>query len=175
MGPPFRAPRYGHVRLDGECAFAVCQTRRVSQQAAAGHLVQVTPISSQPYTRLVAWEIKATVQVKSWQESLNEEERLSFIAALELLREGGPTQGRPIVERIHSSKHQNMKELRPRGAGRDLRILFMFDPLRQAILLFGGSKAQQWNDWYRSAIPEAERLYEQYLADLRSQGELPDP
>ncbi len=40
---------------------------------------------------LVAWEIKATAQVKSWQESLNEEERLSFIAALELLREGGPT------------------------------------------------------------------------------------
>lgn len=68
----------------------------------------------------------------------------------------------------------DMKELRPRGAGKDLRILFMFDPLRQAILLFGGSKAQQWNDWYRSAIPEAERLYEQYLADLRSQGELPD-
>ena len=68
----------------------------------------------------------------------------------------------------------DMKELRPRGAGKDLRILFMFDPLRQAILLFGGSKAQQWNDWYRSAIPEAERLYEQCLADLRSQGELPD-
>ena len=123
----------------------------------------------------MAWEIKATAQVKSWQESLDEEERLSFIAALALLREGGPAQGRPIVERIHSSRYQNMKELRPRGAGRDLRILFMFDPLRQAILLYGGSKARQWNHWYRSAIAEAERLYERYLADLRSQGALPDP
>lgn len=117
----------------------------------------------------MAWEIRATARVRSWQASLGEEERLSFIAALELLREGGPTQGRPIVERIHSSRYQNMKELRPRGAGRNLRILFMFDPRRRVILLYGGSKAQQWNDWYRSAIPEAERLYERYVADL------PDP
>ena len=68
-----------------------------------------------------------------------------------------------------------MKELRPRAAGRYLRILFMFDPRRQAILLYGGSKARQWSNWYRTAIPAAERLYEQYLADLRAQGELPDP
>ena len=130
---------------------------------------QVESISSYLYILRVAWEIKATAQVKSWQASLDEEERRSFIAAVELLREGGPTLGRPIVERIHSSRYQNMKELRPLGAGRDLRILFMFDPRRQAILLFGGSKAGQWNDWYRRAIPEAERLYDQYLADL------PDP
>ena len=117
----------------------------------------------------MTWEIKATAQVRSWRDSLGEEERLSFIAALELLREGGPAQGRPIVERIHGSRYQNMKELRPRGAGRNLRILFMFDPRRRAILLYGGSKARQWNDWYRGAIPEAERLYERYLADL------PDP
>lgn len=117
----------------------------------------------------MAWEIKATEQVKSWQESLGEEERLSFIAAVDLLREGGPTLGRPIVERIHHSRYQNMKELRPRVAGKNLRILFMFDPRRQAILLFGGNKAGQWNDWYKRAIAQAEQLYERYLADL------PDP
>ncbi len=36
MGPLFKVPRYGRVWLDGECAFTVCQTRRVSQQAATG-------------------------------------------------------------------------------------------------------------------------------------------
>ena len=127
---------------------------------------QVASISSLFYIAMMAWEIRVTAQVRSWQESLSEDEKLSFIAALDLLREGGPTQGRPIVERIHISRYQNMKELRPRGAGRDLRILFMFDPRRQAILLYGGSKARQWNDWYQSAVPEAERLYERYLADL---------
>ena len=88
----------------------------------------------------MTWEIRATAQVRSWRDSLGEEERLSFIAALELLREGGPAQGRPIVERIHGSRYQNMKELRPRGAGRNLRILFMFDPRRRAILLYGAAK-----------------------------------
>lgn len=121
---------------------------------------------------MVAWEIKATAQVRSWLASLSEEERLSFIAALELLREAGPTQGMPIVERIDGSRYHNMKELRPRGPGKSLRIMFMFDPLRQAILLYGGNKAGQWNDWYKTAIPETERLYEQHLAQLRAQGEL---
>ena len=117
----------------------------------------------------MAWEIRATAQVRSWQASLGEEERLSLIAALELLREGGPTQGRPIVELIHSSRYQNMKELRPRGDGRDLRIPVHVRPAPAGDPVVRGSKARQWNDWYRSAIPEAERLYERYLADV------PDP
>ena len=123
----------------------------------------------------MAWEINATDEFGSWLASLDEEQKLAVIAAVGLLREGGPTLGRPLVERIHGSRYQNMKELRPRAAGRDLRILFIFDPRRQAILLYGGSKARQWNDWYRTAIPAGERLYEQYLAELRAQGELPDP
>jgi hypothetical protein len=50
-------------------------------------------------------------------------------AALEYLEDHGPTTGRPFVDRIHQSKHHNMKELRPhKTAGRQtLRILFAFD------------------------------------------------
>ena len=97
-------------------------------------------ISSEPYILVAAWEIKATAQVRSWLASLSEAERLSVITALELLREVGPTQGMPIVERIDGSRYHNMKELRPRGLGKNLRILFMFDPLRQAILLYGETR-----------------------------------
>lgn len=57
-----------------------------------------------------------------------------------------------------------MKELRPRSAGTsDIRVLFMFDPWRSAIPLVAGDKAGNWSKWYRSAIPLAERLYEEYL------------
>ena len=42
----------------------------------------------------------------------------------------------------------------------------MFDPRRQAILLLGGDKSGQWERWYVQAIPRAEELYEEYLADL---------
>jgi hypothetical protein len=59
-----------------------------------------------------------------------------------------------------------MKELRPPSADRsEVRILFVFDPWRSAILLVAGDKAGQWTRWYRTAIPEAEQLYTTYLKE----------
>ncbi len=81
--------------------------------------------------------------------------------------------GRPLVDRIHESNLHNLKELRPSSnAQHALRILFVFDPPRTAILLLGGDKAtdSNWNSWYRTAVPEAERLYAEYLIET-SQGE----
>jgi hypothetical protein len=64
-----------------------------------------------------------------------------------------------------------MKELRPPSAGRtEVRILFVFDPYRSAVLVVAGDKSGQWSRWYRTAIPEAERLYEDYL-DTRKREE----
>ena len=57
-----------------------------------------------------------------------------------------------------------MKELRASLGRAHLRVLFVFDPSRRAVLLVGGNKAGQWQSWYRRAIPEAERLYAQYVA-----------
>jgi hypothetical protein len=46
----------------------------------------------------------------------------------------------------------------------------VFDPYRSAVLLVAGDKSGQWSRWYRTAIPEAERLYENYL-DTRKREE----
>jgi len=47
----------------------------------------------------------------------------------------------------------------------------VFDPRRTAILLLGADKAEHgWKRWYRDAIPEAERLYNEYLEELRKEG-----
>ncbi len=73
------------------------------------------------------------------------------------------------LERIHRSRHHNMKELRASKGGA-LRVLFMFDPRRQMILLLGGDKSSSWNDWYKTAIPNADDLYDGYLDDLRNEG-----
>ena len=59
--------------------------------------------------------------------------------AIDLLEMEGPTLGRPTVDKVKGSKFHSMKELRP--AGTSIRILFIFDPRRQAILLLGGDKA----------------------------------
>lgn len=51
-------------------------------------------------------------------------------------------------------------------------MLFIFDPLRRAVLLLGGDKTGQWSEWYQRAVPEAERRYEgslesdQYKAEV---------
>jgi hypothetical protein len=50
-----------------------------------------------------------------------------------------------------------------------VRILFVFDPWRSAILLVAGDKAGQWNAWYRHAIPLAGQRYEIYLKERAHQ------
>lgn len=59
-----------------------------------------------------------------------------------------------------------MKELRAPSVGRtEIRILFVFDPWRSAVLLVAGDKSGQWSRWYREAIPEAEQFYVTYLKE----------
>ncbi len=70
------------------------------------------------------------------------------------------------MDSITASRIANMKELRPPSAGRsEIRILFVFDPWRSAVLLVAGDKSGQWERWYRTGIPRAEQLYEDYLAE----------
>ena len=49
-------------------------------------------------------------------------------------------------------------------------MLFAFDPRRQATLLIGGDKSGECNDWYESAIPTADDLYDTDLDELRDEG-----
>jgi hypothetical protein len=62
----------------------------------------------------------------------------------------GPDEGRPPVDRIKGSGIRNLKELRPASAGTtEVRILFIFDPVRQMVLLIAGDKANNWQGWYK--------------------------
>jgi hypothetical protein len=90
--------------------------------------------------------------------------------AILILERNGPAEGRPLVDTITASRIANMKELRPPSSGRsEIRILLVFDPWRSAILLVAGDKSGQWDQWYRDAIPRAEQLYEDYLAERRKE------
>jgi hypothetical protein len=90
--------------------------------------------------------------------------------AILVLERNGPAEGRPLVDTITASRVAKMKELRPPSAGRsEIRILFVFDPWRSAVLLVAGDKSGQWDKWYRTAIPRAEQLYEEFLAERRKE------
>ncbi len=85
-------------------------------------------------------------------------------AAVDQPASDGPALGRPLVDSIQDSKIHKMKELRPgSAAGSEVRILFVFDPQRQAVLLVAGDKSGQWRQWYEVNIPLAERRYQRWL------------
>jgi hypothetical protein len=114
-----------------------------------------------------------TVEVESFLDALYESDRDSHRLvnqAILVLEGNGPAEGRPLVDTVTAARISNMKELRPPSSGRtEIRILFVFDPYRSAVLLIAGDKSGQWKTWYRSAIPEAERLYENYLDERKKE------
>jgi hypothetical protein len=100
----------------------------------------------------VSWEIILVPEVHDWYLALDEISASLVRDSVELLAERGPA--------LH-----NLKELRPGSAGHtEIRILFIFDPQRRAVLLVAGDKTGQWARWYRDAIKLAEDRYARFLA-----------
>jgi hypothetical protein len=108
------------------------------------------------------WDVILLDEVEQWFFSLDRDTMAAVTGAIDLLELEGPTLGRPIVDKVNGSKFHSMKELRP--AGTSIRVLFIFDPARQAILLLGGDKAGDWKRWYDRNIPIADARFESWLA-----------
>lgn len=117
----------------------------------------------------LTYEVNVTDEFLDWWDGLDVAQQEEIAARVELLEGHGPTLGRPVVDRVASSAFHNMKELRCSSDGA-LRVLFAFDPRREAILLLGGDKTGDWSKWYERAVPEADRLYMEYLRELRREG-----
>ncbi|KPM52977.1 toxin RelE [Frankia sp. R43] len=112
------------------------------------------------------WEIRVTRECLSWIDGLDPRSRALVADAIDRLADAGPSLGRPLVDRLAGSEIHNLKELRPPSAGTsEIRIIFVFDPWRSAILLVGGDKSGDWSGWYRRAIPLAEELYVEYAKE----------
>jgi hypothetical protein len=121
----------------------------------------------------MTWTVVVVEPARTWLHSLRRTDRATLIQiaeALDALVEEGSALGRPLVDTLRGSQLANLKELRPGSSGStEVRLLFVFDPERQAVILVGGDKAGNWSRWYREAIPVAETAYEEHLK--RSGGE----
>jgi hypothetical protein len=119
------------------------------------------------------WEISLHPEVEAWFLDLCQADPTSadlVAEAIDLLTEQGPALGRPLVDRIQASRFHNMKELRPGSSGTtEVRLLFAFDPQREAIFLVAGDKSGQWKKWYQTAIPVADERFEQHLTRLKEE------
>lgn len=110
------------------------------------------------------WSV-ITEYVEPWLDSLDDDTFQQVLAAIELLRQEGPQLGRPFVDSVRASQLHNLKELRTESTGRsEIRILFIFDSKRKAVLLVGGDKSQEWSKWYRRSIDQAKKIYSQHVA-----------
>ncbi|MDI3389848.1 type II toxin-antitoxin system RelE/ParE family toxin [Streptomyces sp. B-S-A8] len=104
-----------------------------------------------------------------WIHELRKSDRealAQIAAALDVLQVEGPALGRPLVDRVAGSNLPNLKELRPGSRGStEVRLLFAFDPARNAVVLVGGDKSGNWTGWYRTAVKAAEAAYQAYLKE----------
>jgi hypothetical protein len=115
----------------------------------------------------MAYEVRATPGFREWMLTLSREELESFDTAVNLLKERGPTLGRPYVDTVRSSAFANMKELRTaHDKHLALRAFFAFDPKQSAILLIGGDKHGR-RGFYEKLIRKADELYREHLRTLK--------
>ena len=110
-------------------------------------------------------EVEYTEEFEEWWNTLSESEQDDIAATVGLLEEKGAMLAFPYSSGIEGSKHSHMRELRIQHAGEPYRVLYAFDPRRNAILLIGGKKTGD-DRWYDKYIPIADALYEKHLKTL---------
>ncbi|CAO5020921.1 hypothetical protein NIES3806_09310 [Microcystis aeruginosa NIES-3806] len=114
------------------------------------------------------WNIIFDEAFRDWLYEQEETVQDSILAYIGLLKQKGPLLGRPYVDTLQGSRYPNLKELRVQHQGQPWRVLFAFDPIRQAIMLVGGNKTGD-KRWYEKNIPIAEKRFEAYLKTLTEQ------
>ena len=117
------------------------------------------------------WTVLTTSDFDEWFEGTPERVRVEVAAKIGFLRTLGPALKRPHADTLTGSKHANMKELRIRTPGAEVRIAFAFDPARMAILFCAGNKVGvNQRRFYKQLIELADDLFDAHLENLRKHG-----
>ena len=116
------------------------------------------------------WEVLQTEEFNRWFYDLRLIAQNKIVSQVKIIHELGPDLGRPIVDTIKGSKLKNLKELRLNVENQDIRIFFIFDSDRKAILLIGANKKTSGDKhFYSKMILLSEKIYQNYLnAKLRN-------
>lgn len=104
-------------------------------------------------------------EFQEWLEEQEEDLQDTVLMYIRLLEQYGPQLGRPQADTLTGSKLSNLKELRVQHRGEPYRLLYAFDPKREALILLGGNKAND-KRWYETMIPKAEAIFKEHLQTL---------
>jgi hypothetical protein len=107
-----------------------------------------------------ATEVVATDEFREWYRGLDDADGRSVTRAVDRLEMFGTSLPFPYSSAIVGSRYP-FRELRIQSAGRPLRVFYIFDPRRDAVLIIGGNKAGN-AAFYERMIPRAEIVWEVY-------------
>lgn len=107
-------------------------------------------------------ELVLTQEFVDWMRGLDGDERNAVHRLIKLLELSGTSLGFPYSSAIKGSKYA-LRELRKKG--QPLRLIYAFDPKRQAVMLIGGDKTGD-DRFYKTMVPRAETLWKTHLAEL---------
>jgi hypothetical protein len=110
-------------------------------------------------------EVIGTDVFEEWFLGLNREHRHAVMRIVDLLENEGVALGYPYSSAVRGSKYA-LRELRAAASGHALRVFYIFDPERNAVLLCGGDKTGV-KRFYEKAITTAEKQWDEYLVAMR--------
>ncbi len=111
------------------------------------------------------WTVLFDEEFAEWLDTFDQDLRIKIASHVDLLEQFGHNLGRRRVDRVKGSAFSNMKELRIRHRGEPRRVLFAFDPDRNAVLLVGGNKGGA-RRWYDHQIRIADQRFRRHLDRL---------
>ena len=112
------------------------------------------------------WNVVCLDEFEQWLLQLTEDDQDSILYGLDMLKKSGHQLSRPYADVIHASKIGNLKELRIQHRGHPSRAFYVFDPLRQVVVLRAGDKTGNEKRFYKEMIPVAEAIYTRYLEEI---------
>ena len=116
------------------------------------------------------WTIKQTKEFQDWFEKASKKLQDDTVEHVEILKQIGPQLGRPYADTLKGSSITNLKELRFNCGDKVIRIFYVFDPDRNAVLIIGGDKAGSGDkSFYDKMIDKSEKIYASYLEERKKE------
>ncbi len=112
--------------------------------------------------------VNVTEEFERWIGGLSHRDQKAVLQVVKILEQVGIALGSPYSSALKGTRHP-LRELRPKSGASPLRIIYAFDPKREALLLLGGDKGSD-KRFYERVIPRAEQLWEAYLRALEKEG-----
>ena len=112
----------------------------------------------------MTWHIDIHPDFLAEFEDLARAVKKELFVKVKLLEEFGLELKRPHADTLEGSKHSNMKELRFTADNGVWRVVYAFDPKRQAIMLVAGDKSGvSQKRFYKNLIKKADQRFDTHL------------